>query len=1118
MPYRKDIKKIMIIGSGPIVIGQASEFDYSGTQAVKALREEGYETVLINSNPATIMTDPEMVDRVYIEPITLPYLTTIIKKERPDALLPTVGGQTALNAAIELHEKGILDQYGVEMIGANAKAIQKAEDRSLFKKAMKKIGIDVPRSELVQDLDGAKRAIETIDFPVILRPSFTLGGSGSGICYSMESFPGMISKAFKDSPVAQVLIEESVLGWKEFELEVMRDMANNVVIICSIENIDPMGVHTGDSITVAPQQTLSDKEYQNLRNMSIQIMQEIGVETGGSNIQFAVNPENGKVMVIEMNPRVSRSSALASKATGFAIARIAAKLSVGYLLPEIMNEITEKTPACFEPTIDYIVTKIPRFNFEKFPGTSRTLGTQMHSVGEAMALGRTFSESFQKALRSLEVKKHGWGSDGNLEYYLIVEHKKEEGKAILKEFWKEVLSTPNDQRIFYIREAFLNGMSVQNIHEMTQIDPWFLYQMQKMIHFEQEFKEHFDKEKKIDRFYLKKAKQMGYSDLQIAVLTLHIEYKKTVQQLLYIKKGSREYLEKLSDLQQKIYHRETEITFARDDHDIHPVFKRVDTCAAEFESYTPYLYSTYEEECESQVSEKEKVIILGGGPNRIGQGIEFDYCCCHASFSLQEMKIESIMVNSNPETVSTDHDSSDRLYFEPLSLESILSIYKKEMTKGKLLGVIIQFGGQTPLSLSNELEKKGVKILGTSPLDIRRAENRSLFNELIQRLDLRQPIGEVAINMQSALEAARKIGYPLLIRPSYVLGGRAMAIVYNDKQLQEYMEKTTEISADQPVLIDQFLQNAIEVDVDALCDQEEVVVAGIMEHIEQAGVHSGDSACILPPKNISLEILEEIKQVTKKVALELKVKGLINIQFAIQNNLLYILEVNPRASRTIPFVSKAIGVPLAKIATKIIMGKKLNQFQSSIFTHGNLYNVKEVVLPFKKFSGVDTILGPEMKSTGEVMGIGKTPSEAFYKAQEAAGFPLPSKGTIFISVNDISKPFLEKPVERLLENHYNVIATKGTSDFFSGKGLGVNSINKVHEGSPHIVNAIEENSIHFILNIPTDHITMNDALEIRLAAIKYNIPYVTTLAAALEAFEGMMNISSDEVNIYPLAK
>ena len=1121
MPRRTDIEKIMIIGSGPIIIGQACEFDYSGTQAVKALKQEGFEVILVNSNPATIMTDTGLADRIYIEPITLPYVRKIIELERPDALLPTVGGQTALNMALRLYEQGILDDHQVEMIGANAKAIKKAEDRDEFKKAMKKINIQTPRSKVVKDLEEATSFLEEIGFPVILRPSFTLGGSGGGVCHDHKKFNRMIKQALFESPLHEVLLEESVIGWQEFELEVMRDCLDNVIIICSIENIDPMGIHTGDSITVAPQQTLTDKEYQNLRDMSIRIIKEIGVETGGSNIQFAVNPRNGDVMVIEMNPRVSRSSALASKATGFAIARIAAKLSVGYSLDEIPNDITRKTPASFEPTIDYIVTKIPRFSFEKFPYSSRVLDTQMRSVGETMAIGRNFPESFQKAVRSLELGHMGWGMDlQHIEIASNIQARRNQGEEAL-DFWLKTLKTPNDQRFFYLREALNMGIDINKLHAWTQIDPWFLYQLNRLLNFEKSFVQAVDS-KPIPQKLLRMGKSLGYSNEQIACLSIHKEYRQSILKLSKAKKGSYKFFSLMNNIHQKVKEAEKRIQNLCEQYEINPVFKRVDTCAAEFESSTPYLYSTYGQECEAHPSSAKKGLVLGGGPNRIGQGIEFDYCCCHASSTLKEFGIESIMVNSNPETVSTDYDTSDRLYFEPLTLENIMHIYKKENSCGELLGIILQFGGQTPLSLANDLKKQGAKILGTSPEQINRAEDREEFNKMIYKLGLKHPKGALAVTFEEGIARASEIGYPVLVRPSYVLGGQSMVIIHDEDQLKEYMLNIAKVSMVRPILIDEFLQDSVEIDVDALSDQEDVFVAGIMEHIEQAGVHSGDSACILPPKSISQKIIEQVKKATTSIALELKILGLINIQFVIRKNEqqdeIFVLEVNPRASRTVPFVSKSIGVPLAKWATRILLGEKLKDINKNMNTlRPKLYSVKEVVLPFKKFSGTDTILGPEMKSTGEVMGLGRTPSEAFCKAQEAIGLPLPQKGNIFISINNHSKPYLVATVKKLIQAGYKIIATSGTADYFKKSGIPVEIVKKVHEGSPNILDKIENNEINFILNVPTSHLTRNDALEIRLAAIRYSIPYFTTLSAVLEAFTGMVTMRDHEISVYPIS-
>ena len=1112
MPRRTDIKKIMIIGSGPIVIGQACEFDYSGTQAVKALRAEGYKTILINSNPATIMTDPELADRVYIEPIDLAYLEEIIKTERPDAILPTVGGQTALNAALKLDSAGILKKYNVELIGANADAIKKAEDRELFKKAMQNIGASVPESGIVTNLGEALSLAERIGFPLILRPSYTLGGTGGGVCYNLEEYESMVTRGLYESPINQILVEQSVLGWKEFELEVMRDKADNVVIVCSIENLDPMGIHTGDSITVAPQQTLSDLEYQKLRDLGIAIIREIGVETGGSNVQFAVNPKNGDIIVIEMNPRVSRSSALASKATGFPIAKIAAKLSVGYTLDEIMNDVTRKTPASFEPTIDYIVTKIPRFTFEKFPESSRLLDTQMRSVGESMAIGRTFPESFQKSLRSLEIGRSGWGCDGKLDISSEVQRKIQNGD--FKSFIKEVLSRATDQRIFYVREAMLHKIPLEKIYEYSNIDPWFLAQFQKMIAYEEVFIEQWEKTNVFSRDFLMEGFRLGYCERQFAFMMAQYKLTDDIKNLLKYDKGSHDYLELEWKIENEINDNQKKLEQFMQSMKIFPVYKRVDTCAAEFESYTPYMYSSMETECESNPGDKEKVIILGGGPNRIGQGIEFDYCCCHASFSIQGMGFESIMINSNPETVSTDYDTSDRLYFEPLTVESVYNIYKKESSVGKVRGVILQFGGQTPLKLASALNKKGVPILGTSWASIDLAENRELFSEIIDKLQIRQPRGAMATSLASALQAAEKIGYPVLARPSYVLGGRAMCIVHGVDQLTAYMKQSTEVSKDRPVLIDQFLENAVELDVDAISDGKDVYIAGIMEHIEEAGIHSGDSACILPPYNISEALLAEIRKVTTQLALELKVVGLMNIQYAIYSDELYILEVNPRASRTVPFVSKATGIPLASIATMVMLGKSLRELNLLEYKEPKLYYAKEVVFPFKKFSGVDTILGPEMKSTGEVMGIGKTPAEAFFKAQIAANASLPLEGRIFVSVNDESKPWIVDCIRKAVEIGFSIVATENTSRFLSENGIQNEKVLKVHEGRPHIVDKIRSKEIQLLINIPVGIQTRNDALEIRLSALQYNIPYMTTVSAAAAAIDGIAEMKNKGVSIY----
>jgi carbamoyl-phosphate synthase large subunit len=1114
VPRRTDLKKIMIIGSGPIVIGQACEFDYSGTQAVKALKQEGYEVILINSNPATIMTDPELADRVYVEPISLPYLTRIIEQERPDALLPTVGGQTALNAALALSHAGILKQYGVELIGANETAIKKAEDRKLFKEAMEKIGAAMPRSGIAHTLEEALALLEDIGLPAILRPSFTLGGSGGGVCYNKEEFIAMVTKALTESPTSQVLIDQSILGWKEFELEVMRDVADNVVIICSIENLDPMGVHTGDSITVAPQQTLSDVEYQNLRDLSIRIIREIGVETGGSNIQFAVNPRDGQIMIVEMNPRVSRSSALASKATGFPIAKIAALLSVGYTLDEIPNDITKKTPASFEPTIDYVVTKIPRFTFEKFPETPRVLDTQMRSVGEAMAIGRTFAESFQKAMRSLETGRYGWGADGNLETTLEILRIGDE--ATQRRHILEKISVPSDTRILYVREALARNFSLDEVYQRTFIDKWFLTQLLRILEVENRVRDAYRNHANISPELLREAKQAGFHDRQLAFLSAYDKIETLTLELARTEPGSSLFMARMSEITQILQTQEAAIRSARIKEGEIPVYKRVDTCAAEFESFTPYMYGTYETENEAEVSDRSKVMILGGGPNRIGQGIEFDYCCCHASYALQEIGLESIMVNSNPETVSTDYDTSDRLYFEPLTVEDVMHIHEQEKQKGDLKGVILQFGGQTPLKLAKALSANGVKILGTSVENIERAEDRRLFNDLIDKLKLKQPRGRMAASLEEALAAATEVGYPVLARPSFVLGGRAMMIVHTEDQLRTYMQTSVEVSRERPVLIDQFLSGALEVDVDALCDGSDVFIAGILEHVEEAGVHSGDSACILPTKNISDAILDELRRTTRAIAIELSVIGCINIQFAIVGTEVYVLEVNPRASRTVPFISKAIKVPLAKIATKIMLGHSLKSLGLTKEILPELYHVKEVVLPFKKFSGADTILGPEMKSTGEVMGIGRTVPEAFYKAQIAAGQKLPEKGTIFVSVNDASKQPLLPALKAATAAGYKILATDGTALRLSEAGIKTERVNKVHEGRPHVVDTVKSGGVQLIINIPTDIKTRNDALEIRLSALQYSIPYFTTVEAAREAILGMVEMNGKREEIYVL--
>ncbi len=1086
MPKREDLKSILIIGSGPIVIGQACEFDYSGTQATKALREKGIRVILVNSNPATIMTDPDLADATYIEPLTVTVLEKIIKKEKPDAILPTVGGQTALNLALALHKEGILEKYNVELIGAKVEAIRKAEDRELFKQAMDKLNIRVAKSVMVSDMEAARIASREIGFPIIIRPAFTLGGTGGGTCYTEEEFESIAAAGLNASPISQILVEESVLGWKEFELEVMRDLADNVVIICSIENIDPMGVHTGDSITVAPQQTLSDKEYQRLRDMSIDIIREIGVETGGSNIQFAVNPENGDVIVIEMNPRVSRSSALASKATGFPIAKIAALLSIGYTLDEIKNDITRVTPASFEPSIDYVVTKIPRFAFEKFPGSDPTLGVQMKAVGEAMAIGRNFKESFQKALRSLEIDRFGFGSDGYLKELLEWESIPENEKS---NWLKAKIKRPTDKRIFYVKLGFNFGFSVEQIHEECKIDPWFLYQFEDLYLLEKQFQ-------KEGKSFIPKMKKAGFSNRQLAFLTKEKEVlaqirsgaaiditKAKVESIL---RSEEELIEKLL-LSEKII----------------PVYKRIDTCAGEFEAFTPYMYSAYDEEDESAVTNKKKVMILGGGPNRIGQGIEFDYCCCHASFALQEAGVESIMVNSNPETVSTDYDTSDRLYFEPLSLDDVMNIYLKE----KPDGVIVQLGGQTPLKLARALEKRGVPILGTSPDSIDRAEDRKRFAEVLDKLKLLSPDNGMASSKEKAREIASKIGYPVLVRPSYVLGGRAMLIVNEESELDKYMLEAEEVSEDRPLLIDSFLQDATEVDVDALCDGKDVFIAGIMEHIEEAGVHSGDSACVLPPQSISERMLQEIEEATHKLAIELKVKGLINVQYAIKDETLYVLEVNPRASRTVPFVAKSIGIPVVKMAVRIMLGESLVSLNLGKKFHAPMVTVKEAVLPFNKFPGVDTILGPEMRSTGEVMGVAHSKGEAFLKAQIMAGEEPPKHGTVFVTINDKTKKELLESIRSLSNLGYILIATEGTHKFLSDNGILSSKINKIYDGYfPNVIDYIREKKIHLIINTPLSRVTRENAFTIRQAAIKYKVPCLTTSQAAKALIDGLVEM------------
>ncbi len=1085
MPKRTDIKKILIIGAGPIVIGQACEFDYSGVQACKALKEEGYEIVLVNSNPATIMTDPEMAHRTYIEPITPSVVAKIIERERPDALLPTMGGQTALNTAVALAETGVLEKFKVELIGAKLPAIKKAEDRELFKKAMERIGLEVPKSGFATTLDQAYEILEMVGFPAILRPAFTLGGTGGGIAYNREEFTELITRGLEASPVHQVLIEESVVGWKEFELEVMRDMKDNVVIICSIENFDPMGIHTGDSITVAPAQTLTDKEYQLMRDASLKIIREIGVDTGGSNIQFGVDPVNGRMVVIEMNPRVSRSSALASKATGFAIAKIAAKLAIGFTLDEITNDITKATPASFEPTIDYVVVKFPRFAFEKFPQADATLTTQMKSVGEAMSIGRTFKEALQKALRSLEIDRYGFESrrdrDGDAESEIADIRQK--------------ISVPNWERIWYIADGFRAGMGVEEIFSLSKIDPWFLHQIKQVTDMETELREQagkilHDKSPSLDH-PLRRAKEFGFSDRRLARLFTSTE---------------------------------EAVRKARYELGITPVFKTVDTCAAEFEAHTPYLYSTYEKpfykvnatasaaECEANPTDRKKVVILGGGPNRIGQGIEFDYCCVHAAFALKEDGYETIMVNCNPETVSTDYDTSDRLYFEPLTLEDVLHIIRRE----RPVGVIVQFGGQTPLKLAVPLEKEGVRILGTTPDSIDRAEDRKRFKELLDRLGLLQAESGTAVSCDEAVGAANSIGYPVMVRPSYVLGGRAMEIVYDEESVRNYMSRAVKASPERPVLVDKYLEDAVEIDVDAISDGKSVVVAGIMEHIEEAGVHSGDSACSLPPFSLPRNIIEEIDLQTRALALELGVVGLMNIQFAVKEGRIYVLEVNPRASRTVPFVSKATGVPLAKLAARVMAGKTLAELGFTKEVTIKHIAVKEAVFPFAKFPGVDTLLGPEMKSTGEVMGIDMDFGMSFAKSQIAAGNPMPVSGRVFLSVKDKDKAGLLEVAQGLEKAGFSIVATRGTADYLRKRGITVESVNKVTEGRPHIVDQITDMQVDFVINTVHGAQSQKDSYSIRRTTLMKGIPYFTTISAAKAAVKGIAAIQKNHLQVKSL--
>ena len=1069
MPKRQDIHTILLIGSGPIVIGQACEFDYSGVQACKALKEEGYRIVLVNNNPATIMTDPEVADRTYLEPLTPDMLERVIARERPQALLPTMGGQTSLNLAVALTESGVLDRYNVELIGAKMDAIEKAEDRDRFKRVMEDIGLSVPRSQCISHADEGPHVLERLGLPLIIRPSFTLGGSGGSVAYNRREFEEFVARGLMASPHQQVLIEESVLGWKEYELEVMRDLADNVVIVCSIENVDAMGVHTGDSITVAPAQTLSDKEYQTMRDAAIRIIRAIGVETGGSNIQFAVNPRNGDMQVIEMNPRVSRSSALASKATGFPIAKIAAKLAVGYTLDEIPNDITRVTPASFEPTIDYCVVKVPRFAFEKFPGTDATLTTQMKSVGEAMAIGRTFKESLQKALRSLETGHDGFESPAANS---IAD---EDGSGSLR----EKLSVPNAERLWYVAEALRRGMPLDEVARLTAITPWFLANIQQIVDAEAGLAAHAKPRTGVTEVpslpapVLRKAKQMGFSDARIGILLSNGENSPPW--------GSQD------------------IRGLRKQHQIEPRFQRVDTCGGEFVAHTPYLYSSYEQECEAEPQNVRKIMILGGGPNRIGQGIEFDYCCVHAAFALKEDGFQTIMVNCNPETVSTDYDTADRLYFEPLTFEDVMNVVDVEQPDG----VIVQFGGQTPLNLALSLARAGVLILGTSSDSIDRAEDRKRFQQLITKLGLRQPANDTATSLQEARTIAQRIGYPVVVRPSYVLGGRAMEIVYDDSSLEAYMLRAVQVSPNHPVLVDKFLEDAIEVDVDAICDGTDVVIGGVMEHIEQAGVHSGDSACSLPPHSLAEEILAVIKAQTKALATELAVVGLLNIQYAIQEGIVYVLEVNPRASRTVPFVSKATGIPLAKMAARVMAGKTLRElgFTAEVATPHSA--VKEAVLPFIKFPGVDTVLGPEMKSTGEAMGLDTSFARAFAKSQMSVESSLPHGGKAFVSVRDQDKPQAVGLVRSLIELGFEVLATEGTASAMQAAGLRVRHIFKVQEGRPHAVDLMINNDISLVVNTVGGKTARRDSFPLLRTALTQNVPYCTTLQGAFAAVKGI---------------
>ncbi len=1062
MPKRTDIHSILIIGAGPIVIGQACEFDYSGAQACKALKEEGYRVILVNSNPATIMTDPEMADATYIEPINWKALRAIIERERPDALLPTMGGQTALNCALDLAREGVLEEFGVEMIGACRDAIDKAEDRDRFRSAMQKIGLDMPRAAVAHSLEEAFQVQAQVGFPTVIRPSFTMGGSGGGIAYNKEEFVEICERGLDLSPTNELLIEESILGWKEYEMEVVRDRKDNCIIICSIENLDPMGVHTGDSITVAPAQTLTDKEYQIMRDASLAVLREIGVDTGGSNVQFAINPDNGRMIIIEMNPRVSRSSALASKATGFPIARVAAKLAVGYTLDELDNDITGgATPASFEPSIDYVVTKVPRFTFEKFPQADPHLTTQMKSVGEVMAIGRSQQESLHKALRGLEI-----GVDGFDE---ILDREADDALDVLK----QELKTPGPMRLWYVADAFRMGLDVEDVFELTAIDRWFLVQIEEIVQLENRVRE--QGMAALDADFLRRLKRKGFSDRRLA-------------RLLAVSEG--------------------ELRARRHELGVRPVYKRVDTCAAEFATNTAYMYSTYEEECESAPTERDKIMVLGGGPNRIGQGIEFDYCCVHAAFAMRDDGFETIMVNCNPETVSTDYDTSDRLYFEPLTLEDVLELIEREKPRG----VIVQYGGQTPLKLARDLEAAGAPIIGTSPDSIDLAEDRERFQQLIHKLGLKQPPNRTARAPEEAVQLAAEIGYPLVVRPSYVLGGRAMEIVYNEKELRRYMTEAVQVSNDSPVLLDRFLDDAVEVDVDVICDGRDVLIGGIMQHIEQAGVHSGDSACSLPPYSISAELQDEMREQVAKMARALNVVGLMNTQFAIQKDTVYVLEVNPRASRTVPYVSKATGIPLAKVAARCMAGRSLAEQGVTREVVPDYFSVKEAVFPFNKFPGIDPLLGPEMKSTGEVMGVGRSFGEAFAKSQIAAGVSLPEKGRAFLSVRNTDKPGIVEVGRQLLERGFELVATHGTAKVLEDAGLPVTGVNKVTEGRPHIVDMIKNDEISLIVNTTEGSQAIADSATIRSNALLHKVTYTTTLAGGLALCRALRQPDLSSVN------